>query len=343
MIDIFFYCLLAIMAMCVVYSMRKDKTEMALGIGVGILTAFVVYFGSMFLQASSFELIAGSVTGKSWHYDPEEESYSCGKDNKDTCYREVPRWRWDVESDTGGDFSEYTYINASPDIWDAAKKGEPFARNKWFVNFQYVHDQSVLFDKNAKYSGWLPDYPQIYYGYRVNRCMSNVVDCEELGRQLQIAHQKWGAKYQVNAMVVIAHEKAAGFADALRAQWTGGKKNDTVLVLYVDKDLVVKRVEVFGRSTSNKRNAEYADFNLILREQASRIGRFDENKVIAALDSALPFFEREDLKQYDFMANAYRPPLWMIALHLVLIGLAMFVAVTEYRKRMYGSRYRYYR
>ena len=342
MIEIFFYCLLAIISMCVVYTIRKDKTELALGAGVGIIAAFIVYFASLMLQASSFEVLSGSVTGKSWAYDPEEESYSCGKDGKDTCYREIPRWRWDVHSDTGDSYTDYTYVHASPDIWDGAKKGEPFARNRLFFNFQYVHDQSVLFDKDARYDGWLPAYPSIYYGFRINRCMSNVVDCEELGRQLQLKHRQWGPKYQVNAMVAIVHEKAAGFADALRNEWTGGKKNDTVLVLYVDKDLVVTRVEVFGRSTSNKRNADYADFNLILREQAARIGVYDEDRVVAALESALPFFEREDLSQYDFMADAYRPPLWTVAIHLVLIGLAMFVAVHEYRRRNYGyRRYRY--
>lgn len=342
MIEIFFYCLLATIAMCLVYQRYKDKTELALGIGIGILAAFVVYFGSLMLQASSFEVLSGSVTGKSWAYDPEEESYSCGTDGKDTCYREIPRWRWDVHSDTGAPYTEYTYVKTSPDIWDAAQKGQPFARNKLFFNFQYVHDQSVLFDKDARYVGWLPQYPSIYYGYHINRCMSNVVDCEELGRQLRVAHQKWGPKYQVNAMVAIVHEKAAGFADALRNEWTGGKKNDTVLVLYVDKDLMVKRADVFGRSTSNKRNAEYADFNLILREQASRIGMFNEEHVVAALDSALPFFEREDLSKYNFMADAYRPPLWTVALHILIIGLTMFVAVREYRRRNYGlRRYRY--
>ena len=340
MITIFFYSMLVLLGMLVVYVKRKDKAEYAVGALTGILAAFVVYVGGMILQASSYEILSGQVTGKSWHYDPETESYSCGTDGKETCTRQVPRWRWDVESDTGSPYSEHTYVQASPDIWDGAKVGEPFARNKWFINYQYVHKQSVLFDQDVRYEGWLPEYPDIIMGFRVNRCMSNVVDCEELGRQLQIAHKRWGNQFQVNALVAVVHEKAVGFADALRAKWTGGKKNDTILVLYVDGDLKVTRVEVFGRSTSNKRNAEYADFNLILREQAVRIGVFDEQKIVAALDSALQYFERENLDNYDFMANAYQPPAWVTALHILLIALAMLAAVAKYRKE---TRYSYRR
>lgn len=330
MITVFVYCLVVVFAMCVVYHKRKDPREFTLGICIGFVAAIVVYVGGMLASASALEVISGQVTAKSWHYDPEEETYSCGVDK--TCTRQIPRWRWDVESDTGQPYSEYTYTKSSPDIWDGAKVGEPFARNSLFLNFQYVHEQSVAFDRNVTYDGWLPEYPGIYYGFRVNRCMSNVVDCEELGRLLQIAHKRWGPTYQANAMVVIVSEKAVGFAEALRSEWTGGKKNDTILVLYVDGDLKVTRVEVFGRSTSNKRNSEYADFNLILREQAVRVGTFDEQKVVAALDSALPYFERENLDDYDFMVNAYQPPVWATALHLLLIALAMLGAVAKYRK-----------
>ena len=330
MMDILAYCFLVFMYAIIHYTCvyRKDLVEVGLMSLVGVVAAFVLYYGTMFLQATSHEIRSGSVLSKNVYYDPYTETYSCG-DN--TCTRQVPRWRWDVEADIGT-YSEYSSSKMFvPDIYEAAKLGEPYAETFMFMNYQYLSNNTVMMDKQHRYDGWLPSYPSVYSGYKVNRGISNILSPATLSQKLSEAHKVWGPTYQVNVIVCVVGSNSAGFTYALRNAWVGGKKNDVVLVLYVEGKNVVN-AEAFSRSTQTKRTTEYADFETTLIENAKRIGEYDEDKIIEVLDDALPYFEREDLSKYSFLQAEYAAPLWLNAVHLALIGLLMFGSVQQYRK-----------
>lgn len=335
-----FVILFAVIVAAIIYYVQKRNALIAVVLcGIGLAIVVAVNAASLVFSASSVELISGQVTGKDRHYDPDEETYSCGKDK--TCTREIPRWRWDVESDTGDDYSEHTYSKSDvPEIYANARKGEPFARTKMFLNFQYVSDQTISVNKQFEYTGWLPEYPSIYNGYRVDRGISNVVDSSELSKALAQMQRQWGPEYGANVIVTVVSYKASGFNEALRNKWVGGKKNDIVLTLYLDDDKTVKKVELFSRSTSNKHNKEMADFNIMLRDTAAQIGTYDPVKVIPVVNSALPYFEREDLSKYDFLMNDYEAPWFVYVLSVVLAFVAMFFAMVKMEESM---RYSYNR
>jgi hypothetical protein len=201
-----------------------------------------------------------------------------------------------------------------------------------------------MLNKQDQYTGWLPEYPSIYNGFQVDRGLSRIVASDELSGKLAVAQRDWGPFRGANVIVcVVDAVKDVGFSDALRNKWTGGKKNDVVLTLYLT-DNVVQKAEVFSRSTNTKRNEEMADFNMVLTEKAGKLGAYDVGELLGAIELSLPYFEREDLRQYDFLESEYSAPLWVEILGTFLLLACMGLTVKAYSekfgRRGYGYRRR---
>lgn len=342
--DIFVY-LAVVGGVMLAYQLVDQNTLGTLLVGaVGVVVSVVFYFAAMMFAATSTEVWNGEVTSKERVYDPYTESYSCGTDSKGntlTCTRTVSRWRWDVNSNVGS-WSDHTSSAAGvPRIYANAKVGAPFARTKMFMNYQYVSDQTILVNKHDEYAGWLPDYPEIYSGYQIHHALSNVVNVNNLDAMLSWAHKRWGPAYGVNVIVVIVKDTDTGFADALRNKWVGGKKNDAVLVLYVDAEETVKKADAFSRSTQTKRNEMQADFETILREESVRTGTYDFEKIVNVVDKALPYFERENIEQYDYLMTDYNAQWWVVTLGVFVVGgISLAVAWRLGRDGIHGYLFR---
>ena len=330
MMDILLYCAIALVGGYATFKYTNNVQLAWIVTAAGALVSIVFFYAALWFAASSYEIISGTVVDKSVIYDPTTESYSCGTDSKGnskTCTRTVPRWRFEVEADVGT-WYEHSYSRLTvPTVYSRAKVGEAFAKEKMFMNYQYVNDETVLVNKLDAYDGWLPDYPSVYDGYKVNRALSNVVDVSELNVALANAERVWGKKYGVNVTAAVVHEKAEMFPNALRNKWVGGKKNDVVLTLFINADKKVVRSNVFSRSTSTKRTTEYADFNTTLRENAARIETLDVQKLVSVIDATLPYFEREDLAEHDFGATSYSAPWYVNMLGIFVVMLACFGTV----------------
>lgn len=327
MFDIFLYCIVAAAAAAFVFSRTKNGALAGIVGGACAIAGIAFFFAAMWISATSYEIISGHVTGKEVVYDPTTETYSCGTDSKGntkTCTRTVPRWRFEVQADVGT-WWDHSYSRWSvPSVYERAVIGEPFAKEKMFMNYQYVNEETVMVNKRNAYAQWLPDYPSVYDGYRVDHAFSNVLNVDELNRAIANAQKVWGPKYGVNVIVAIVHEKQEGFADALRDKWVGGKKNDVVLTMYINSELHVTRARVFSRSTSTKRTTEYADFNTTVRENAQRIDTVNTQQIIKVFDESLPFFEREDLAQHDYGAASYSASWWVNLLGALVILIVAF-------------------
>ena len=345
--DIFMYAVIAVVAAIAWYAYQRNAWYAIAAGAVGIVLSTALYYGGMYAQASDYELLSGSVIEKTRTYDPETETYTCGTDSKgnsQTCTRLIPRWLWSVVSDVYEDvYSEHTYAKYNePEIYKFTSVGDPYTTTKRFVNFQYVSEQTISLNHDQQYTGWLPDYPQIYDGFKVTRGFSQIVLGDELSHSLAVAQRDWGKFYGANVIVCIVDVKQAGFSEALKNKWYGGKKNDVVLTLYV-QGTTVQKAEVFSRSTSEKRDATMADFNMILRENAARMGEYDIGSLLGVLAVALPYFQREDLSKYDFLESDYQSPWWLGILIIIIMLGAMFGTVKFLENQFrYRSR-RYYR
>lgn len=350
--DIFIYLTVALTMMCVYFFIDRNLL-FALVVGaIGSIVGVGFYFGALLAAATSTEVWNGQVIGKERVYDPYTETYTCGVDSKGnaiTCTRTVPRWRFDVVSDVDSTYSVYRSSKSDvPEIYAYARVGHPFSATHRFVNYQYVSAQQIHVNKQDSYDGWLPDYPEIYNGFQIYHALSNVVSTNNLDAMLAWAHKRWGPKYGINVIVCMVSDKAVGFSDALRNKWTGGKKNDAVVTIYVDEQENVKNVEVFSRSTQTKRDDMQADFNIVLRESVAALPVYDFEGIVNAIEKALPLFEREDLSQYDYLSTDYEAPFWIKALGVLLVlattaGLATWlrqqgrnaIRLTSHRRRFY--------
>lgn len=330
MMDILLYCAIALVGGYAAFKYTNNVSLAWIVAAAGAIVSIGFFYGALWFAASSYEIISGTVKAKHIVYDPETESYSCGKtsDGKTkTCTRQIPRWRFEVESDVGT-WDDHSYSRTNyPTIYANAKIGEPFAKEKMFMNYQYVNDETVLVNKLDKYEGWLPEYPSIYDGYKVNRAVSNVMDVSDLNRVLAEQERTWGKKFGVNVIVAVVHEKAELFPEALRNKWVGGKKNDVVLTLFINDEKRVVKAHVFSRSTTTKRTDSYADFNTTVRENAARLEKVDSVKIANIFSEALPFFEREDLAEHDFGATSYSAPWYVNMLGIFAVMLACFGTV----------------
>lgn len=288
----------------------------------GTAIALIMYYGAIYSAATSTEIWNGQVTGKKRVYDPYDESYECGKDSKGNikwCTREVPRWRFDIESNAGKTWYAYRESkNDVPRIYLNAESGEPFATTRAFQNYQYASQQQIHVNKLNEYAGWLPNYPEIYNGFKVDHALSNGINVNNLNHMLAWAHKRWGPKYGINVIVCMVSDKDIGFSNALRDKWVGGRKNDAVVTIYIDDAENVKNVEVFSRSTRTKHDDTQADFNMALRESVAKVKTYEFEEIVNAIEVALPLFEREDLKQYDYLAADYEAPLGLVILGVIV-------------------------
>lgn len=355
---IFFYVFVAIMAALYWWRRVHDLSAVAMGLVVSLIVACASFYGPMYWQASDLELLSGSVAEKKRVYDPETETYNCGTDSKgnaQTCTRQIPRWRWDVVSDIDGDkFSEYTHQSIrSPEIYSRAQVGDPYTASHRFLNFQNVSEQSVLLDRESagEYAGWLPDYPHVYSGYKVQRGFSTspLVDQRDLSRMLNEAQKRWGPMHGVNVMVIVIGPQADAnkFFYALKSKWKGGKKNDAVLIVRVDEAGTMTNTNSFSRSADDLTNEEGLAFTTMLHVNAMKTftpaeKKFNPELIIASIDKSLAYFKREDLGRYDFLKDEYMPPYWMVALSLIAVVLSGSLTVNQIvgRRSAYGRRHR---
>ena len=339
------------------HNRERDLAVTATGFIIGLVVALATFYGPMYWQASDEELLSGSVAEKNRVYDPETEYYDCGKDshgNTKTCSREIPRWRWDVVSDYGDRYSEHTYQSIrAPEIYSGAQIGDPFASTKRFLNFQNVSDQSVMVDRQSaeEYRGWLPRYPHVYAGFKVSRGFSNTpcMDQRGLSHHLSLAQKRWGPMHGVNVSVIVVGPKTNWnqFTNALASKWKGGKKNDAVLVLGVDDECRAVHAWSFSRSADEKLDDRGRTFTTALYVNAHEAlsqqkGPISVPVIIDSIDKSLSLFQREDLGRYDFLADEYSPPYWLVGVSLVLVLAVQGLTVNWMlgRRNAYGRRYR---
>lgn len=355
---IFAYLFVAVLAAAYWWHRERDFLASMAGFAVALVVAGATFYGPMYWQASDLELFSGSVVEKKRVYDPETETYDCGKDSKgntQTCTRTIPRWRWDVISDIGDDkFSEYTHQSIrSPEIYSRAQIGDPFTSSHRFLNFQNVSEQSVLLDRESagEYVGWLPEYPHIYSGFKVQRGFSTspLVDQRVLSNMLNVAHKRWGPMHGVNVIVVVIGPQtdANKFFYALRSKWKGGKKNDAVLVVRVDEKGELTNTNAFSRSADDLTDEKGMAFTTMLHVNAldtykADNKKFDPEQVIASIDKSLKYFKREDLGRYDFLKDEYMPPYWSVFLSLIAIVGTGSITVNYIlgKRNAYGRRHR---
>ena len=338
--------------------------EMGINLGVGVLVAVVGYMASLHIQALDTEIHNGVLVSKASERVSCEHSYQCrcretcsgsGSSKScsttcDTCYEHAYDVDWNLNSDIG-------VVNVArvdrrglqePPRFTRAQAGDPVSLARSYQNYIKAAPDS-LFNASVqqflltRYEGKIPSYPDTVYDYHyVNRVLAQGISVPELtawNNDLARLLSRLGPRKQVNVVIVFTKEADPQYAEALRAAWLGGKKNDVVVVFGVPEYPKIGWARIVSWTDKEL-------FKVQLRDALQSMETLDRPLVMNLLDEHISgHFVRKSMKDFEYLKNEATPPTWLAALLAVLaaaasIGLSVYLSRNQYRGFSGGQSFR---
>ena len=244
------------------YWLRHTFNYKELGISmfvVFVLVIITVQLGK-FSQTSDTEIWNGYVTGKKVNDGHYLRSYSCncrttscGKDctttTCDTCYEDRYTRSYDGYTTVGNvtfdsiDTTSRMRRNSfgAPASYKRCYKGEPASRERSYTNYVQAVPSSLFNDDSAThtYAAQVPAYPRVHSFYQLNRVINlagvDTKTVNEIDKGIDESLKILGAKKQANIIVILTSIADPSYRYAVERAWLGGKKNDIVIFVGVDK------------------------------------------------------------------------------------------------------------
>lgn len=220
----------------------------------------------------------------------------------------------------------------TPPRYTQAYVGEPVSARKSYTNWIRAAADNLFHEDGQaedKYREILPAYPdKVYDYYRVDRVLAvgNIQVPHLWNSMLDEKLKELGPKKQMNAVVVIvdANLAQADFAFALRRFWMGFKKNDTVIVVGLDKGML-KWAEVMSWSKQSIYDISLRDY---LFSQIDKPFNF-ATTTDKLQEFGLQLYERREMKEFEYLKSQIPTPTWLTIMLLVLsvggsLGLTWF-------------------
>lgn len=309
-----------------------------------------VFYAFINLHATwDTEIWSGQVVSKQSARVSCEHSYSCncrqqrsGTDSKgnatyttvcDTCYEHSYDVDWQVDSNIGRELINRVDRRGlkEPPRFSKVEIGEPFATTRSFTNYIKAAPDTLFVEAASmkdKYVGKLPDYPDIYDYYRINRVITlgnTAVKPTFLNSMLNEQMRNWGPKKQGNVIAVFVDETYdEDFYHALQSHWLGGKKNDIVVIVQVDNTGKIGWTRVFSR-------ADTATFDKSVEFDIMAMKQFDNAKYVNILDENIgQRFHRLDFEQFKYLVEDLKPSTTALIVGIVFaliinLGLNFFI------------------
>lgn len=329
--------------------------EMAANLAIGMLFATLAFFGSRYLQAQDVEVHNGRLLSKASKIVSCEHSYPCncrqvcsGSGNSrsctqvcDTCYEHSHDVDWLLDTQVGT--IEVPRVDRQglkePARFTKAKPGDAVSLAKAYQNYIKAAPHS-LFNKAtemsllAQFEGRLPNYPsQVRDLHYVDRVVLHGVPLKNRAQwntALQEMLADLGPRHEVNAVLVFTKEADPQYAEALRAHWLGGKKNDVVAVIGTAEN-AIQWVRVFSWTDKEL-------FKVQLRDDLAQLPELAVEPLIAVLrDHIKQGFVRKSMQDFEYLKNEIEPPLWLtILLGLMAAAVSVGVSISFARNASYS-------
>ena len=307
--------------------------------GVGVAVVAAGYGGVMFHNRMDMEVWNGEITKKVSEHVSCEHSYSCncrsdkdGKTTCDTCYEHDYDVNWELEN-TAGDDIKIRRVDRQgmipPPRWLSAQVGDAVAQTHRFVNYVMGAKDSLFNTKEqktliAQYKSMIPDYPDdVFDYYKINRVLTvGNIQMDDLKRsawnqQLSLMLRPLGPRKQVNVIIVLTTVQDPNFANALRAAWLGGKKNDVVVVVGSSTYPKVDWTRVFSWSDNEA-------FKIGLADAIQDKGALDPVDTTTLIGGWVNRdFSRKHMKGFSYLAWESAPSMGAC----VLIAIASFLSI----------------
>ena len=339
--------------------------EVAINIfGVVVLVCIIWFTGTMG-KVYDTQLWNGQVVSKTREHDTYLESYRCrchtvcrgsGSSRSctqscDTCYRRHYTVTWFAMIDLGWgknhklvfDHKDSTfrwvYDSEDPVPYVNCKEGEPATVAASFDNYIKAVPDSLfnMEQTNASYLDKVPNYPNIYGFYKVNRVLN--VDSglpsttiTDLNNRLSEHLKVLGPKHRVNVIVIVTNIKDPSFRYAVENKWVGGKQNDSVVMIGVDGDKIIwADVMTFALNKGNEL------YHVTLRDAIMDLKVVDSQKMADTIASVTDDkFDRISMADFEYLKARVQPPEWAIILAAFLaifgsIGLSFVMTRVDIR------------
>jgi hypothetical protein len=320
--------------------------EIPINIVIGIIVVAIIYFSGRYTGTGDVEILNGQITGKTRIHDSYEQSYdcncrsvSCGKNCTttmcDTCYETHYTVDWDLQSTIGSYNVDYkdsilksVYSSPDPIIYKKAKKGQHCAKEHSYTNWVKAVPES-LFNTKAhtmeQYNTKIPAYPRVHSLYKFNRVITvdaNVKQKQQLNNQLNKALRTLGPSKQVNIILIVTGINDPMYRYAVENKWIGGKKNDAVVFIGVDKQNNITWTDVmtFAQNKGNEL------FHVTMRDKLKEVGTLNEtNKIVNVITSTVQNkFDRISMAEFERLKEEIDPPAWLFWLVFIIGGSISF-------------------
>lgn len=293
------------------------------------------------------EIVNGEVTGKEQERVSCSHSYSCNcksvttcsgsgssrscstSQSCDTCYEHSNDWDWNLLTNLGKKI-EIDRIDRqgkfAPPRWQQSRAGDPVAMKHTFSNYVKASPMS-LFNKDnepliAKFANQIPAYPDAIYDYHyLNRVINLGVPIPDLNvwnQQVSAMLKQLGPQKQANLVIILTKNADSNFAEAVKAKWLGGKKNDVTVIIGMPDYPKIGWVAVNAWTDKEI-------FKVKLRDALMDLEEYNTPAMLTAIfENVKSDFVRKSFKDYEYLKEDIQLDTWQYVLLVILnIGLAV--------------------
>lgn len=250
-----------------------------------------------------------------------------------TCYDHSYDVDWVVNTTIGRYYIDRLSRQGleEPPRWTKVAKKDPVSKTSLYDNYILAAPHSLFNFENSlieKYANKIPSYPsRVYDYYHVDRVLNlgvPSVNAKVWSAKLQERLSTLGGRKKVNAIILLTGEPSYEYADAVRAAWKGGKKNDVILVISVDKTDTVRWARVLSWSKKEL-------FKIQLQDEIRNQGQLSMPEVLDSLEKhILVGFEKMNMAEYEYLKEEMKPSPWAVFIMFVICalvnGLCTYVA-----------------
>lgn len=326
------------------FSWKEAGAQFGISVFTASFITLLILFGKN-LGGMDTELINGYVENKYSQRVSCSHSYECNctyytdsNGNRQrrcqTCYEHPFDVSWIVDT-TVGDIS-ISRVNSQgtiePPRFTEVEINEPVTRRNSYMNYVKANPDSIFNDTEHTHlmdthEFNIPNYPVIHDVYRVNRVVvaSHQIPRDlfrDLSESISMELRTLSAEKEVNIVVVVTHESNPQYANALKYEWLGGKKNDVVIVLGMPEYPNIEWIESFGWAEGSR---IFNEINDHYRGQELDTETFATDLSVIIREH----YARQEFSQYDYLLDELSPPLWAIIIGFIL-NLIVCVVVGWY-------------
>lgn len=338
----------------VIFHSKINYQEWAIQTVIGFVVVALLYNVGKYNQFSDYEIWNGEVTNKEmiqrncpWGWRDSTDSFcteyttrrvpdgeSCsgtGVDRKCTTnyktqYNYIYSWerKWFVYSNIKESW-QIARIDRQganePPRWTQVSVGDPVSRRNHYENYVKAAESSV-FHKDRRlaeqYREFIPEYPiNLYDYYRVDRVITSpdvvIPNIAEYNILLPKILKEIGPSRQGNIVLLFTDIADKSYANAVINAWQGGKKNDSIIIIGVDSTQAISWLHVHSWSKNKL-------YDVMVRDMLLDLGRIDNaQEVIDILyETSINYFERQSMKEFEYLKDEVEPSNFMIGLILVI-------------------------